>query len=158
MSNIKLFEKAFDPAHEISRLTGDNKAMGAIVSFIGTMRDFNEDDEVLTMRLEHYPGMTEKSLKKIADEAKQRWRLGDVSVFHRVGLINPGEPIVLVAVSSVHRGEAFQACEFVIDFLKTQAPFWKKEVLTDGEHWVNERHSDHLAAQRWTKNNEKKSE
>lgn len=157
MSNIKLFEQTFDPASEISRLTGDNKAMGAIVSFIGTMRDINEGDEVSAMRLEHYPGMTEKSLEKIVDEAQQRWQLGDVSVFHRVGLINPGDPIVLVAVSSPHRGEAFEACEFIIDFLKTRAPFWKKEVLTNGERWVNERDSDQLAAQRWIDNDQASS-
>jgi molybdopterin synthase catalytic subunit len=157
LSNIKLFEQTFDPAIEISRLTGDNKAMGAIVSFIGTMRDINEGDEVSAMRLEHYPGMTEKSLEKIVDEAQQRWQLGDVSVFHRVGLINPGDPIVLVAVSSPHRGEAFEACEFIIDFLKTRAPFWKKEVLTNGERWVNERDSDQLAAQRWIDNNQSNS-
>jgi molybdopterin synthase catalytic subunit len=150
MSTIQLFDQAFDPANEISHLTGSNKAMGAIVSFIGTMRDFNEGDQISAMHLEHYPGMTEKALKKIAEEAHQRWQLGDVSVFHRVGLIQPGEPIVLVAVTSPHRGEAFQACEFVIDFLKTRAPFWKKEALPDGERWVNKRDSDHVAAERWT--------
>lgn len=149
MPSIKIFEQGFVPAEEIARMTGEDKSMGAIVSFIGTMRDFNEGEAVSTMHLEHYPGMTEKSLEKIADDACQQWELGEVSVFHRVGLITPGDPIVLVAVTSPHRGEAFAACEFIIDFLKTRAPFWKKEVLPNGERWVNERDSDLQAAQRW---------
>lgn len=125
--------------------------IGALVTFIGQMRDLNEGDAVATMTLEHYPGMTEKALEAIVQEADARWDLMGIQVVHRVGQMQPLDPIVLVAVASVHRGEAFQACEFIIDYLKTRAPFWKKESTAEGERWVDARHSDEQAEQRWKK-------
>ncbi len=139
----------FDPHAESERLRAENPAIGAVVDFIGWMRDFNDGDPVDGMTLEHYPGMTEKALGKIVDEALQRWDLLGVRVVHRVGELRPGDPIVLVAVASAHRGEAFRACEFLIDYLKTRAPFWKKERTASGERWVEARDTDHEAEARW---------
>lgn len=149
MDTISVTSTEFDPAVEIKRLSSADKSMGAVVSFIGTMRDINNDESVSRMTLEHYPGMTEKALQKIVSEARSRWTLGEVVVIHRVGEILPSDSIVLVAVTSRHRGEAFDACEYIIDFLKTRAPFWKKETTANGEHWVDERDTDHDAVQQW---------
>ena len=130
-------------------LRAENPAIGALVSFVGLMRDLNEGDRVLAMTLEHYPGMTEKALQAIVSEAEQRWGLLGVRVVHRIGELRPLDPIVVVVVASAHRGEAFRACEFVIDYLKTRAPFWKKEKTAGGERWVDVRHSDSEAGSRW---------
>ncbi len=147
--SISIQTEAFDTAEEEQKLRRGNPRIGAVVSFLGLMRDINDGDQVHTMTLEHYPGMTEKALATIVDEAEQRWDLEGVRVIHRVGELRPEEPIVLVMVASRHRGEAFRACEFVIDYLKTRAPFWKKEVTPEGERWVEARHSDKDAESRW---------
>ena len=151
MDIIRVQDAPFDPADEISSLSRADKSMGAVVSFIGTMRDINEGESVTSMTLEHYPGMTEKALQQIVAEARERWQLGEVSVIHRVGLIRPSDSIVLVAVTSAHRGEAFDACEYIIDFLKTRAPFWKKENTVSGERWVDARDSDEQVVNEWKK-------
>ncbi len=122
---------------------------GASVAFTGYVRDANTGDDVLAMELEHYPGMTEKSIAAIIDEAFERWSLLGAKVVHRVGRLQPGERIVYVGVAAAHRREAFAACEFIMDYLKTRAPFWKKESTCDGERWVEARSSDTAAAQRW---------
>lgn len=138
----------FDAGAELSRLR--SAASGAIVQFVGVMRDNNEGDSVVSMSLEHYPGMTEKSIEAILDEAARRWSLLGATVIHRVGKLLPKDQIVLVTVSAAHRGEAFAACEFVMDYLKTRAPFWKKEQLANGSsRWVDARCSDDSAASRW---------
>ncbi|MDR9827957.1 molybdopterin synthase catalytic subunit MoaE [Vibrio sp. FNV 38] len=124
-------------------------AAGAVVTFVGKVRDMNLGDQVTGLALEHYPGMTEKALSGICDQAELRWPLLDIRVIHRVGDLDIGEQIVFVGVSSAHRGAAFEACEFVMDFLKTQAPFWKKERTSDSTRWVESRDSDAKAAQRW---------
>ncbi|KTC39626.1 molybdenum cofactor biosynthesis protein MoaE, partial [Pseudomonas putida] len=126
-----------------------NTGVGAVVGFVGYVRDFNDGLEVRGMLLEHYPGMTEKALDKIVLEAAQRWPLLKLEILHRVGALEPGEPIVFVGVASAHRQAAFQACDFVMDYLKTRAPFWKKENTEDGPRWVQGRESDEQAAQRW---------
>ena len=149
MNEIRIQFDRLDPYAEVDALRAENPAIGAVVNFIGLMRDFNEGDQVNKMTLEHYPGMTEKALGKIVDEACERWDLMGVRVVHRVGELNPLDPIVLVAVASAHRGEAFKACEFIIDYLKTRAPFWKKESTAEGERWVDARHSDDEAEARW---------
>ena len=146
---IAVQTECLDPAREERKLRQGNPRVGAVVSFLGLMRDINEGDSVKAMTLEHYPGMTEKALEAIVDEAGQRWDLEGIRVIHRVGKLLPEEPIVLVMVASRHRGEAFRACEFVIDYLKTRAPFWKKENTVDGERWVEARHSDKDAESRW---------
>ena len=127
-------------------------SVGGVVSFVGLMRDMNQGDRVQTMTLEHYPGMTEKALETIVAEAIERWELIEVRLVHRVGEISPRDPIVLVGVASAHRGEAFRACEFIIDYLKTQAPFWKHERTADGRaRWVEARASDDAAASAWAR-------
>ncbi len=146
---ISIQTQVFDVAAEEQQLRQGNSRIGAVVSFLGLMRDINEGDQVNTMILEHYPGMTEKALAAIVDEAGQRWDLEGIRLIHRLGELLPEEPIVLVMVASRHRGEAFRACEFVIDYLKTRAPFWKKEVTPEGERWVEARHSDKDAESRW---------
>lgn len=146
---IKVQAEPFDPDAESRAVRAGNPRVGGVVTFLGLMRDLNEGDQVSTMTLEHYPGMTEKALRKIAEEAMQRWDLDAVSVVHRVGELLPEDPIVLVAVASRHRGEAFRGCEFIIDYLKNRAPFWKKEHTADGERWVEARHSDKAAEERW---------
>ncbi|WP_456407169.1 molybdopterin synthase catalytic subunit MoaE [Thiolapillus sp.] len=146
---IAVQTECFDTAEEERRLRKGNPRIGAVVTFLGLMRDINEDDQVRTMTLEHYPGMTEKALAAIVDEAAARWDLEGIRVIHRVGELLPEDPIVLVMVASRHRGEAFRACEFVIDYLKTRAPFWKKEQTADGERWVEARHSDKDAEAKW---------
>lgn len=140
----------FDIGAEIATLRKGNARIGAIASFIGLVRDINEGDRVSAMTLEHYPGMTEKALEEIASQATSRWNIYDALVVHRVGQLMPLEQIVLVVTTSAHRGEAFAACEFLMDYLKTQAPFWKKETTNRGERWVEARESDDAAAARWS--------
>ncbi len=149
MIQIRVQPDAFDPNAEQESLWRGRPQVGALVSFLGLMRDLNEGETVTGMTLEHYPGMTERALQAIAEEATQRWSLDGVSILHRVGALLPQDPIVLVAVSSAHRGDAFRACEFLIDYLKTRAPFWKKETTTKGERWVDARAGDEAAAGRW---------
>lgn len=146
---VRVQTTAFDPGTEVNAMHAANVGVGAVVSFVGYVRDFNEGRDVAGMFLEHYPGMTEKALGKIVDEAKQRWPLLKLEVIHRVGALEPGEPIVFVGVASAHRQAAFQACDFVMDYLKTRAPFWKKETTSQGPRWVEGRESDHMAADRW---------
>ncbi|MEZ9523563.1 molybdopterin synthase catalytic subunit MoaE [Enterovibrio norvegicus] len=138
----------FSVAEEYQWLN-DNASDGAVVTFVGKVRDMNLGDNVTGLTLEHYPGMTEKSLEEICNDAKARWPLGKVRVIHRVGALNLGDQIVFVGVSSAHRKAAFDACEFIMDFLKTRAPFWKKEKLVDDERWIEARDSDDEAANRW---------
>ena len=151
VSEVRITTESFDATRETDAVRRDNPRVGAVVSFLGLMRDINEGDQVSRMFLEHYPGMTEKALQDIVDEAKGRWDLEAVRVVHRVGEILPEEPIVLVAVASRHRGDAFRACEFIIDYLKTRAPFWKKESTAEGDRWVAARTSDDEATARWRK-------
>jgi molybdopterin synthase catalytic subunit len=139
----------FDIGAEIARLREGDRSVGAIASFIGTVRDVNDASTITGLTLEHYPGMTEAALEEIVAEARRRFDIRDALVIHRVGTLAPGDQIVLVAVTSAHRGTAFEACEFVMDWLKTRAPFWKKERLPDGERWVEARASDDEAARRW---------
>ena len=145
---ISIQVEDFNPGHEYECLEG-NKSSGAIVTFTGTVRDMNLGDEVGGLFLEHYPGMTEKALQEIIDEAMERWELQVVRVIHRIGQMHPGDRIVFVGVASAHRKEAFAACEFIMDYLKTRAPFWKKETTPEGDRWVDERESDQEAADRW---------
>lgn len=147
---IAVQNEAFDLGAEVAALTHGRHDVGAVASFVGLARDTNEGSGVAAMTLEHYPGMTEKALAALVDEACTRWALLDVTVVHRVGRLLPSDPIVLVAVAGAHRGEAFAACEFIMDALKTRAPFWKKEETPDGERWVEARASDEAAAARWT--------
>ena len=147
--SVRVQHEAFDPGAELNALHQTNTGVGAVVGFVGYVRDFNDGLEVRGMLLEHYPGMTEKSLDKIVLEAAQRWPLLKLEILHRVGALEPGEPIVFVGVASAHRQAAFQACDFVMDYLKTRAPFWKKENTEDGPRWVQGRESDEQAAQRW---------
>lgn len=146
---IRVQVQAFDPGAEVNALHAANLGIGAVVSFVGYVRDFNDGHEVAGMFLEHYPGMTEKALGKIVAQARERWPLLGLEVLHRVGALEPGEPIVFVGVTSAHRQAAFNACNFVMDYLKTQAPFWKKETTAEGPHWVEGRASDQAAAERW---------
>lgn len=146
---IRLSPGPFDPAEIERQLRSSHSAIGAVVSFVGQMRDFNDDRPVTSMYLEHYPGMTEKALAAIVAEAEARWPLLGVEVVHRVGDIALGDTIVLVAVASRHRREAFQACELIIDYLKTQAPFWKREQTPEGARWVESRSQDEQAAASW---------
>lgn len=139
----------FDLSTEVTKLRANNPAVGAVVSFVGVVRDLNEGMDVHAMELEHYPGMTEKALQEIVELASKRWQLMDSIVIHRVGALKPLDQIVLVAVASSHRGEAFAACEFIMDYLKTQAPFWKKEKTPDGERWVDAREADDQAVGKW---------
>ena len=146
---IVVRSEAFDLGAEVDAMRRGRTDIGAVASFVGLARDMNEGSGVAAMTLEHYPGMTEKALGRLVDEAKSRWALLDVTVIHRIGRLLPGDPIVLVAVASSHRGEAFAACEFIMDYLKTRAPFWKKEETPAGERWVEARASDDAAAARW---------
>jgi molybdopterin synthase catalytic subunit len=139
----------FDVAREIAALRAGDPRVGAVAAFIGLVRDINDAAAVSTLTLEHYPGMTEKALARIVDEAKSRWSVYDALVVHRVGELKPTDQIVLVVVIGAHRGEAFAACEFIMDYLKTRAPFWKKEQTPAGERWVEARASDDDAAARW---------
>ena len=153
MRLIRVQTEPFDLAAEQAALWRGRPRVGALVTFLGLVRDLDDGAGLSRLRLEHYPGMTEKALAAIADEAAGRWELEGVSIVHRVGDLAPQDPIVFVGVVSRHRGTAFRACEFVIDHLKTRAPFWKKESTGQGEHWaehwVEARDSDQLAADRW---------
>ena len=139
----------FDVAQEIAALRARDPRVGAVVTFIGTVRDLNDDAQVLQMTLEHYPGMTEKALDAIVVQARQRFDIYDALVIHRVGELRPTDQIVLVAVTGAHRGAAFDACRFIIDYLKTEAPFWKKEQTPEGTRWVDARATDDEAVARW---------
>ncbi|MBU6485703.1 MAG: molybdopterin synthase catalytic subunit MoaE [Betaproteobacteria bacterium] len=147
--NVRVQTADFDVAQELARLRGSDTGVGAIASFIGTVRDMSESAPIHGMILEHYPGMTEASLAEIVAEARARFDIRDALVIHRVGALSPGDQIVLVAVTSAHRGMAFDACRYVMDLLKTRAPFWKKERTPAGDRWVEARESDAEAAQRW---------
>lgn len=147
--SIKIQENDFDLSAEIAALRKDDPRVGAVVSFLGTVRDMNDGSQVKAMTLEHYPGMTEKALEEILDQAKVRWDIYQTLVIHRVGPLMPEDQIVLVAVTSAHRGEAFAACEFIMDYLKTAAPFWKKEDTPEGARWVDARVTDEAAMARW---------
>lgn len=151
---VRVQTEDFDAGYEINQLRMARKDVGAVVSFVGQVRDINEGDGVSQLTLEHYPGMTEKSLEAIITQAKARWNIIDVLIIHRVGTLQPCDQIVLVAVSGGHRGEAFAACEFVMDYLKTEAPFWKKEATQSGERWVEAKSSDDDARARWNKTTE----
>ncbi|HET9663664.1 MAG TPA: molybdopterin synthase catalytic subunit MoaE [Burkholderiales bacterium] len=146
---VRVQTEDFDVGAEIAALRRGNPKIGAVASFIGIVRDVNEGGAVAEMMLEHYPGMTERSIEEIITQARGRWQIFDALVVHRVGTLKPLDQIVLVIVTSGHRGEAFAACEFVMDYLKTRAPFWKKEKTPSGERWVDARASDDIAAERW---------
>jgi molybdopterin synthase catalytic subunit len=146
---VRIQTADFDAGAEIARLRAGNPAVGAVASFVGVVRDRNDGDAVATLTLEHYPGMTEKAIEAIAAEARSRWDIIDVTVVHRVGELKPLDQIVLVVVAGGHRGDAFAACEFIMDYLKTRAPFWKKEQTPEGPRWVDARASDDAAADRW---------
>lgn len=150
-SSIRIQENDFDLSAEIGALRRNDPRVGAVVSFLGTVRDMNDGSQVKGMTLEHYPGMTEKALQEILDQAKARWDIYQTLVIHRVGPLLPEDQIVLVAVTSAHRGEAFAACEFIMDYLKTAAPFWKKEDTPEGARWVDARVTDEAAMARWNK-------
>ena len=149
MSRIQVQQEPIDIAAEQDAIWRGRSQVGALVTFVGLMRDINDGAAVSAMTLEHYPGMTEKALEGIAAEAAGRWELEGIRIVHRVGLLKPQDPIVFVGVTSRHRGNAFRACEFLIDYLKTRAPFWKKEVTAEGERWVEPRDGDDAAAERW---------
>jgi molybdopterin synthase catalytic subunit len=146
---VRVQTEDFDVARELDALRAGDPAVGAVAAFIGTVRDVNLDARVASMTLEHYPGMTEKALSAIVAAAKSRWDIVDALVIHRVGALAPADQIVLVGVTSAHRGEAFAACEFIIDYLKTRAPLWKKEDTAEGAIWVDARSTDDEAAARW---------
>src|SRR5260370_21535337 len=147
--SVSVQTEDFDIAGEIAALRASDARVGAVAVFIGQVRDINDATAVQTLTLEHYPGMTEKALARIVDEAKSRWRIYDATVIHRIGELKPTDQIVLVIVTSAHRGDAFAACEFIMDYLKTRAPFWKKEHGPQGARWVEAHSSDDEAAERW---------
>lgn len=152
-ARVRIDHEDFDLSREVAALRAGDAGVGAVAAFVGTVRDRSSGDgaaDTAGMELEHYPGMTERALEEICAEAGRRWDLLDMRVVHRVGPLEPGDAIVLVAVSSAHRGEAFAACEFIMDYLKTRAPFWKKELTPEGERWVEARASDDEAASRWS--------
>ncbi len=149
MTTLRVQSEDFDAGVEMRKLCAGNKTIGALVSFVGLVRDVNDGSSVSSMTLEHYPGMTEAALGQIVEQAKGRWEILDCTVIHRVGRLKPADQIVLVIVASAHRGQAFEACEFIMDYLKTQAPLWKKEHTPGGEHWVEAREGDDNAAARW---------
>jgi len=148
-ARVSILTEDFDVSAEVARLRADQKGVGAVCAFIGTVRDRSDGQNVATMELEHYPGMTEKSIEAMIDEAFNRFDILGARVIHRVGLLRPLDQIVLVVVTSAHRGESFQACEFLMDYLKTQAPFWKKEQTPAGARWVDARVSDDAALAKW---------
>ena len=149
MGRVSIQTTDFDLSAEIAALRAGDAGVGAVASFIGTVRDRNDGSAVSDMELEHYPGMTERAIEAMIDEAGRRFDIRAVRVVHRVGKLAAGDQIVLVAVSSAHRGQAFQACEFLMDYLKTQAPFWKKETTPEGARWVDARVADDEALARW---------
>lgn len=147
--SVSVQEQDFDVGAELAALGAGRPEIGAIASFVGLVRDRSEGSAVAAMTLEHYPGMTERSLEEICEQASGRWQCDALRVIHRVGKLWPGDRIVFVAVASAHRGDAFAACEFIMDYLKTRAPFWKREDTPAGSRWVDARESDDSAAQRW---------
>ena len=158
MARVRIQTQDFDLSAEVAALRAGDRRVGAVCSFVGTVRDRHANlareaavagGEVQTLELEHYPGMTEKAIEAMIDAALQRFDIYAARVVHRVGLMRPEDQIVLVAVSSAHRGESFAACEFLMDYLKTQAPFWKKEVTPEGARWVDARVADDAALARW---------
>ncbi len=149
MPTIRIQADDFDLTHEQSLIRERHRHVGAIASFVGVVRDINDGQGVSAMTLEHYPGMTEKALTNIVGDAASRWNVIDATVIHRIGTMQPTDQIVLVMVASAHRGDAFAACEFIMDFLKTDAPFWKKEQTASGNRWVDARVSDESARQKW---------
>jgi molybdopterin synthase catalytic subunit len=146
---IRIQTADFDLSTEVAALRLHQPQVGAVVSFVGTVRDMNDGSSVTQMELEHYPGMTEKALTQIVQQAQARWAILDALIIHRVGPLQIQDQIVLVAVTSLHRGTAFAACEFIMDYLKTDAPFWKKETTPDGARWVDARLSDETALAKW---------
>jgi molybdopterin synthase catalytic subunit len=146
---VRIQTEDFDTGQELTSMRLAEPSIGALVSFVGQVRDMNEGDAINTLTLEHYPEMTQKALQVIELEAKTRWDIIDSLVIHRIGRLQPQDQIVLVAVTSAHRGEAFKACEFMMDFLKTSAPFWKKETTSQGERWVDAKLADDEAKARW---------
>jgi molybdopterin synthase catalytic subunit len=147
--HIRIQTDDFDLSAEIARLRAANPAIGAVVTFVGTVREMSGEAQVTGMEIEHYPGMTEKTLQEIVVQAEQRWNVIDTLVIHRVGMLQPLDQVVLTAVVSSHRKDAFAACEFIMDYLKTQATFWKKEHTPNGSHWVKARDSDERAVEKW---------
>ena len=147
--NVRIQTEDFDVSVEIARLRRGNPKIGAVASFVGIVRDVNEGDAVAGMTLEHYPEMTERAITEIIDQARGCWNVIEALVIHRVGALKPLDQIVLVVVASEHRGDAFAACEFIMDYLKTRAPFWKKENTDKGARWVEARADDEIAAERW---------
>ncbi|MDS4013094.1 MAG: molybdopterin synthase catalytic subunit MoaE [Candidatus Accumulibacter sp.] len=146
---VRVQESDFEVATELAAICRNRPQIGAVACFVGLVRDISEHSEVRELTLEHYPGMTEKALQAIVDQAAQRWPIIDARVVHRVGRLQPCDQIVLVAVASEHRGDAFAACEFIIDYLKTHAPFWKRELTPSGTRWVEARQADEQASERW---------
>ena len=146
---VRIQTEDFDLSVELKKLRAGDARIGVVAAFVGTVRDRNDGSEVAAMTLEHYPGMTEKSLEEIIEKAKARWDIYDVLIIHRVGPLQIEDQIVLTAVTSAHRGEAFAACEYVMDYLKTLAPFWKKEETPEGARWVDARLSDDEALKKW---------
>ncbi|MCX7257625.1 MAG: molybdenum cofactor biosynthesis protein MoaE [Polaromonas sp.] len=149
LPRVSIQTEDFNLADEVDKLRHNDKRVGAICSFTGTVRDRNDGLSVSSMELEHYPGMTEKAIEAMIDEAVKRFDIFNARVVHRVGLLQPLDQVVLVAVTSKHRGESFRACEFLMDYLKTQAPFWKKEQTPEGARWVDARVSDDAALAKW---------
>lgn len=147
---ISVQHEDFDVSHELALLRANRPQIGGVTAFVGTVRDMNDGSNVKSMSLEHYPGMTEKSLHEIALQASQRWEVLAATIIHRVGDLKPLDQIVLVAVASSHRGDAFAACEFIMDYLKTSAPFWKKEDTPEGGRWVDARTSDEERLKKWS--------
>ena len=148
-ARVSIQTEDFDLQQEVAALRAGDAGVGAVCCFIGTVRDRNDGSAVASMELEHYPGMTEKAIEAMIDEAQRRFAIRGARVIHRVGLLQRQDQIMMVAVTSAHRGEAFQACEFLMDYLKTQAPFWKKELTPEGARWVDARSSDDAAIARW---------
>jgi molybdopterin synthase catalytic subunit len=154
MTRVRIQHEDFNLSDELAQLRADDLRVGAVCSFVGTVRDTRAlsgvlEDEILMLELEHYPGMTEKAIEAMIDEAHRRFDFFAARVVHRIGPMRPADQIVLVAVTSAHRGESFKACEFIMDYLKTQAPFWKKEATPQGAQWVDARASDDAALARW---------
>ena len=147
--SVSIQVEDFDVSQELAQLRANDARVGAVCSFVGTVRERNSGNAISSMELEHYPGMTEKSITSMMEEAAKQFDIYGARVIHRIGLLHPEDQIVLVAVTSAHRGSSFQACEFLMDYLKTQAPFWKKEVTPDGSRWVDARESDDVALARW---------
>ena len=148
-SPVTVQTEDFDLSAEVAALRAGDAGVGAVAAFVGTVRDRNDNQGVSAMELEHYPGMTERAIEAIVDTAQARFDIRAVRIIHRIGLLQPQDQIVLVAVTSAHRGQAFQACEFLMDYLKTQAPFWKKEITPEGARWVDARVADDEALRRW---------